>query len=226
MPASAEVPRRLGRPPASSSVETRQRILDVARQAFAEQGWETTTNHDVAEKAGVTSAALYHYFDSKLDMYLAVHDAAQEVVGREFATAAATSDSFVGQFAAMLETAYRLNEHDPSLARFLGSSRVDVTRHPELEKAIRRRRQVGDELVVGLIDIGVATGEIAPSRRGEIASLARVILVGLNDAVSNDLTRQREAIDGIRALLEGRLIEPDRSRRESIGGEVGRHHAH
>jgi AcrR family transcriptional regulator len=198
----------------------------VAQQAFAEQGWETTTNHHVAERAGVTSAALYHYFDSKLDMYLAVHDAAQELVGREFSTAATTSDTFVGQFEAMLETAYRLNELDPSLARFLGSSRVDVTRHPELEKAIRRRRQVGEEVVAGLLEIGIATGEIAPSRRREIASMARVILVGLNDAVSDDLTRQRAAIDGIRALLEGRLIEPIRSRRESIGGEVGRHDAH
>jgi AcrR family transcriptional regulator len=208
MAAFAEAPRRLGRPPATSSVDTRQRILDVARQAFAEQGWEMTTNQYVAERAGVTSAALYHYFDSKLDMYLAVYDAAQELVGREFAAASATSDVFVGQFEAMLEMAYRLNERDSSLARFLGSSRVDIARHPELAEAIGRRRPVGEEIVLGLVDTGIATGEIAAPRRAEVAALVRALLVGLTDAVSDDLTRQRAAIDGIRSLLEGRLIHP------------------
>ena len=48
-----------------------------------------TTNKVVAEKADVTSAALYHYFDSKLEMYLAVYDDAQELVGEEFGAAAA-----------------------------------------------------------------------------------------------------------------------------------------
>jgi AcrR family transcriptional regulator len=200
--------RKLGRPPESNSIETRKRILDVARHAFAELGWEATTNKYVADKAGMTSGSLYHYFDSKLEMYLSVYDAAQELVRREFRAAAGTSDTFVGQFEAMLEMAYRLNEQDPSLARFLGSSRVDVTRHAELDKAIRRRRYAAEEIVVGLVDTGIASGEITPSRRAEVTALVRAIMVGLNDAVSDDLAQQRAAIDGVRSLLEGRLIEP------------------
>lgn len=209
MPTKA--PRRLGRPPASSSADTRERILDVARRAFAELGWEVTTNKHVADKAGITSAALYHYFDSKLEMYVAVYDHAQELVGAEFAAASATSDTFVGQFEAMLETAYRLNSQDPSLARFLGSSRVDVARHPEVQRGIRRRRRVGEEIVAGLVETGLATGEISAARRDSVAALVRAILVGLNDAVSDDLAQQRAAIDGFRSLLEGRLIESTRS---------------
>ena len=178
-----------------------------------------TTNNHVAEKAGVTSAALYHYFDSKLDMYLAVYDAAQELVSKEFADASATSDTFVGQFEAMLETAYRLNEHDPSLARFLASSRVDVTRHPELEKAMGRRRWAANEIVVGLVDTGITTGEFAPSRRAEATALIRAILVGLNDSVSHDLGQQRAAIQGIRALLEGSLIRPVQPRSERVSAD-------
>ena len=77
-PMARKPARKLGRPPASSSIDTRQRILDVARQTFADVGWEVTTNKVVAEKADVTSAAIYHYFDSKLEMYRAVHDDAEE----------------------------------------------------------------------------------------------------------------------------------------------------
>lgn len=203
-PMARKVARKLGRPLASNSVETRQRILDVARQTFADVGWEVTTNKVVAEKADVTSAAIYHYFDSKLEMYRAVHDDAEERVSAEFGIAAGTSDTFVGQFEAVLERAYKMNSRDPSLARFLGSSRVDMSRHPELRTAIRR--WAGDEIVSTLVKTGLATGEIPPSRKKQVSALVRAILVGLNDAVSHDLTQQRAAIDGVRGLLEGSLL--------------------
>ena len=51
----ARSPRRLGRPPASDSADTKQRILAVARSSFGELGWEKTTNKDIAAKAGITS---------------------------------------------------------------------------------------------------------------------------------------------------------------------------
>src|SRR3954462_3645008 len=116
-------PRRLGRPPASNSVATRQRILTVARETFAQLGWDQTTNKDVAEKSGVTSGALYHYFDSKLDIYLATYDDVQEAIELRLREAMATADTFVGQFRAVLEAAHAMNAEDPSLARFLGSCR-------------------------------------------------------------------------------------------------------
>ena len=79
-------PRRLGRPPSSSSVETRARIIDVAREAFAESGYGVTTNKMLATKAGITTGALYHYFDSKVDIYKAVYDEVQDFVFERFAT--------------------------------------------------------------------------------------------------------------------------------------------
>lgn len=205
MPAKA--PRRLGRPPAANSADTRKRLLDVARQSFAELGWETTTNNYVAQKGGMTSAALYHYFDSKLEMYLAVYDDVMQFVGERFGKALATSDTFVGQFEAVLEAAHDLNAHDPSLARFLGSARVDIARHGDLSKAMRRRARAGEEIVARLVDTGISTGEINASRREEVTALVRTILVGLNDAVSDDLMLHRLAIDAIEAMLEGRLLK-------------------
>ena len=41
------------------------RILDAAREAFAETGWAGTTIRAVARVAGVDPALVYHYFDSK-----------------------------------------------------------------------------------------------------------------------------------------------------------------
>jgi AcrR family transcriptional regulator len=208
----AKTARKLGRPPATSSIETRQRIIDVARMLFAEVGWEVTTNKMVAAKAGVTSAALYHYFDSKLDMYLAVYDDVGALVAERFAEAMASEDTFVGQFEAVLEEAHRMNAEDPTLARFLGSARVDIARHPEIQKGMQRRHRAADEIVLRLVDTGIASGEIAAGQRQQAMAAVRLILVGLNDAVSDDLAVHRAAIDALKALIEGRLITGGASR--------------
>ena len=129
--------KRLGRPPATDSAETRERIIDTARAAFASGGYDASTNRDLAAGVGITAGALYHYFGSKLDLYLAVHDDVQERVYGQFNQAAAAADGFLERFDAVLDTAHELNEQDPTLAAFLGVVRSDMRRHPEIAARTR-----------------------------------------------------------------------------------------
>ena len=46
-------------------VETRQRILDAAREMFVEAGYEATTMRAIAERIEYTPTAIYHHFRSK-----------------------------------------------------------------------------------------------------------------------------------------------------------------
>ncbi len=48
--------------------DTRSRLREVALQLFAEQGYEKTSLREIAERLGVTKAALYYYFKSKEDI--------------------------------------------------------------------------------------------------------------------------------------------------------------
>jgi AcrR family transcriptional regulator len=48
--------------------ETRSRLRELALQLFAEQGYEQTSLREIAERLGVTKAALYYYFKSKEDI--------------------------------------------------------------------------------------------------------------------------------------------------------------
>jgi AcrR family transcriptional regulator len=48
--------------------DTRERIQLVALELFAEQGYERTSLREVAERLGVTKAALYYHFKSKEDI--------------------------------------------------------------------------------------------------------------------------------------------------------------
>jgi AcrR family transcriptional regulator len=60
---------RTGRRPGASG--TREAILDAARRAFAEYGYERTTIRGVAAAAGVDPALVHHYFGSKHGLFVA-----------------------------------------------------------------------------------------------------------------------------------------------------------
>src|SRR5205807_1203225 len=113
----------------------------------------------------MTSAALYHYFDSKLEMYLAVYDDVQQLVSERFHDAMDEHGTFATQFTAVLEVAHHLNVDDPSLARFLASARVDLRRHQDLALGWGERQRAGDDVVSRLVATGVRTGEIAGANR-------------------------------------------------------------
>ena len=51
---------------------TRQKLVDVARQLFAKNGIANTTMNDIAKASGKGRRTLYTYFNSKEDVYYAV----------------------------------------------------------------------------------------------------------------------------------------------------------
>jgi AcrR family transcriptional regulator len=203
---------RLGRPPASNAAETRQRIIATAAELFAVKGYGVTTNKDVAAQAGVTTGALYYYFDSKLAMYLAVYAEMAARVNDRLTGAMEAESTFSGKLRAVLEAVYQMNLEDPSIARFLGTARVDRLRHKELLLAIPHSPGEGVQLVGPMLDAGVASGEVDAGRCDVIEAVMRTIFVGLTDnsAVSADPAYHRRAIDGIEALFDGDLVRRPR----------------
>jgi len=61
------------RPPRSQGADTRERILDVAQELFTEHGYDKTSLRDIADRLGITKAALYYYFERKEDILLELH---------------------------------------------------------------------------------------------------------------------------------------------------------
>lgn len=112
----------------------RQRILDAAIGCFAARGYASTSNREIAERAGVTSGLLYHYFDSKAALF---RQALQEVNTRllsiyrracEQAPAATSLD----QLALGLQGAVALALSEPLLMCFAGHAEAEIQRQPEL----------------------------------------------------------------------------------------------
>jgi len=180
--------------------------VHAARLAFAELGYAATTNKALASSADVTTGAIYHYFDSKLDLYRAVNNEVQSEVYTQFEEVVDGADSFLVGFERMLELAHEMNNTDRSLARFLGAVRIDVRRNPELRSLFKPSTIRRERFIQNLVDLGIATGEIDTADRDRTAALIRAVLVGLVDAVSDDPVVHRAAIDALKLLVEGKLI--------------------
>jgi AcrR family transcriptional regulator len=54
--------------------DTRARIIDVALELFAEHGYEKTSLREIADRLGVTKAALYYHFRTKEDILAGIVD--------------------------------------------------------------------------------------------------------------------------------------------------------
>ena len=52
---------------------TRDRILDVALDLFIDQGYDGTSLRQIADRLGITKAALYYTFEAKADILMALH---------------------------------------------------------------------------------------------------------------------------------------------------------
>lgn len=57
-----------------TSVSTRERLIEAARQLFLANGYEGTGVAEILRQAGVNSGSLYYFFRTKEDLLLAVLD--------------------------------------------------------------------------------------------------------------------------------------------------------
>jgi AcrR family transcriptional regulator len=64
---------------------TRDRVVEAARDAFGDRGYDATSIAEILDAAGVAKGALYHHFDSKAALF----DAVLDQVVQELAQAAA-----------------------------------------------------------------------------------------------------------------------------------------
>ena len=58
----------------SSGTDTRQRLVDAARELFLERGYEAVGVAEILKKSGVNSGSLYYFFKTKEELLLAVLD--------------------------------------------------------------------------------------------------------------------------------------------------------
>lgn len=83
-PAQSKTRARPGRPrKTTSDVDVRERILDVAEELFAKNGYEAVATRAVAKQAGANAAMIHYYFNSKRRLFDAVFARRAAVLNQE-----------------------------------------------------------------------------------------------------------------------------------------------
>ncbi len=85
MPASEAHPPRTK---AERSAVTKEALLAAARELFTERGYADVGVAELAQRAGVTTGAVYHHFGSKRGLFRALLEAVHEEVAESIAAAA------------------------------------------------------------------------------------------------------------------------------------------
>jgi len=155
-----------------------EKIVRSSARLFARKGFHTCTMRDIAATARVSTGAIYHYFPSKEDIYLAI-------VRREYA-----------RRKEMIESKRLENPSTEELVRSAVILLFDMAeeygraeqvvlhlRVPETPRLRREVRQLREELlqyVADLIEAGVRSGMI----RSCDPTVAATALIGMGEAVT------------------------------------------
>jgi len=170
--------------------ETRERIIDAARDLFLSKGFFETQMKDVAEQVGISRTSLYRYFRDKLDLGMAIIEVSFAVVEADSAWKEAVSPCG--------NTALGVAEFDS----YFSGCRIPPDFAERLRKYLR-----SNQVISQLIAEGIEDGSIRPDVEPHLA------LVTISNSVTALL--QRLLLRG-HALIEVRQDELERISGEHI----------
>ena len=203
------VTKAIGRPRAVDSTETRTKLLIGARRMFARDGYGATTNRGIADAAGVTTAAIYHYFPSKAELFAAVYFDVENTVDQCFEIAMAEPGTLADRFARVLDAASALNRQDSSIAGFIVAVPTEIERHAELGELLAAQRTRTIPFVGRLVADAVANGEflegVEPSA---VEDLLTAVISGLTvlSSLTHDPDRHLAAVRALKRFLSNDLV--------------------
>lgn len=204
-----ETRQKPGRPKGATSEETHTRIVDSARRIFAEHGYANTQNRRIAEAADVTTSTLYHYFTSKLDLYVSVFRASERELAETYTTAS-REVGIAAQLDAMFAGSLLLHARDESLLVFLAGTAREMRSHEDLARAIAKCPVHTDKILREMLGAAITRGELAKETDVDaIVSLVFALTSGVS-LYASFLGAQSypRMIGALREMVRARLTLP------------------
>ena len=201
-------PRRRGRPPAGRREETLDRILRAARVSFSRRGFARTSMADIAARADVTARALYHYVESKNELFALAAERSFDRFLTALDRLVFVHDDARTRMHGYVDVFRDLYKEDPSLVAFVSIAAVEVARLPELTVALPPGVFSAGGPHTRIVADAAARGELAPGidPAGAVA-LLDVFASGLTMVAHPDRDAEYLAmLDAMEQVLEGSLL--------------------
>lgn len=203
----ADLPHRLGRPRAARATDTRDRILQAARDVFSEHGYESTTFQIVASRAELTRPAINHYFTSKPALYRAVLAQTTMVVAAAL-DRARQETCLIGRLSAYLLAIAQPPDENRTAAAFVVSAVLDAQRRPELRPLVDDLQAGTREFLQWVVTEAIDRGELVTEATvPELADMLSALLwgIGFYSAFVGDREQAATVTTDLQLLLAHRL---------------------
>jgi AcrR family transcriptional regulator len=186
---------------AAHQQQIRERIVQAAVRVFAERGFHRATIQDVVRESGLSVGAIYTYFGSKDELFLATCDMsaghALGELGRRLAGGGSSAEKLAIAVAFFLDSV--VDSTDPA-ARFLVQAWAEADNEPAVREMLLRRRTQLSVAARLLLDEGIARGELPSWIDAEaLGDAATALLDGLVLARLEEGPAYRRAVHERRA---------------------------
>jgi AcrR family transcriptional regulator len=169
---SATNPRR--RPKGDKRQRTRAALLDAARDLTRENGFERTSLQDIAQRAGMTTGAIYGNFKNRDDLYMALAERQWGAIRPVFAP----GSSFADKMAAVAEAVIAAIPERRLAAVGALTFRAYALKHEEIRVQFRDSMASGFELGAAWLATQLEDGE-APMPLDQLVRVINALIEGL-----------------------------------------------
>ncbi len=132
-------------------------VIDEAAKLFAERGYEYASLSDLARRLGITKPTLYHYFNSKAEIFMVIRQRAVQEVMTELAAAEGRGGPAMDKIEAVVRGSVRV------VTSMYGRALIAALRSNALADELaefREGRRRLDRTFRRLIEEGVADGSV------------------------------------------------------------------
>lgn len=152
-----------------TSEERRKKVLEIALDEFASKGYSATSINDIARNAGVSIGAMYSYFSSKEDLFLAIVNEGHFLMVDILTQIDQTSNDVFDCIAKMIETSRHFAIQHPQLNQIY----LDLTTQalaPLSQRLSNEIEQVTPVILSEKIQKAQAQGSVSPLVDARVAA--------------------------------------------------------
>ncbi|HJC56797.1 MAG TPA: TetR/AcrR family transcriptional regulator [Candidatus Eisenbergiella intestinipullorum] len=122
------------------SKEKQDRIINAAMRVFSQNGYRHAGTDEVVKRAGISKGLLFHYFESKLGLYVFLYDYAVRYMLLELSgDEKQTENGLFARLSLIEEASFRACRQYPWLRAFLDSVREENSR--EAAAAVAKQKE-------------------------------------------------------------------------------------
>ncbi len=201
--------------------ETREKILDAAREMFMDEGFDAVTMRAIADRIEYTPTAIYHHFKNKNALLSEICARDFGSLAEHFVTSIVTTDP-VQRILAVGETYLQFAEDHPSQYRFMFMTVFPEPLYPADLIAEQRGNPEKDAYAYlrETCREAIASGLLRPEIT-DPDELAQILWGGVHGIISLRIVKSHElylpwrelralALREMRMLIRGILVDPSK----------------